>query len=97
MKSRISNTQKRNVENEKGLNTSDISAIIIFSIICVSSFLFSIFFLIISVFIKNSKYLIGVFVYLLIAIISFLYLFKFSNKDKNEQATSRTRIAFPWL
>ena len=90
-------TQKLPVNFQKKLTVSDISAIVIFSILCVSSFLFSIFFFIISILTKNPNYLIYVVIYLIIAIGSFPFLFKFSNKDKNEQATNSTGITFPWL
>lgn len=90
-------TPKPNVENEKEITSSDVLAITIFSAICVSSFLFSIFFFIVSIATKNPNYLISVGAYLLVAIISFPYLFKFSNKDKNEKTTNSTGITFPWL
>lgn len=91
------NTKKQSVNTQKKLTLKDILGIVIFSILCVSSFLFSIFFFLVSIITKNSQYLLSVFIYLIIAIGSFLFLFKFSNKDKNEQTTNSTGITFPGL
>ncbi len=91
------NTKKQSVNTQKKLTLKDILGIVIFSILCVSSFLFSIFFFLVSIITKNSQYLVSVFIYLIIAIGSFLFLFKFSNKDKNEQTTNSTGITFPGL
>ena len=97
MKSKKSATKKQSADNKIKLVTSDIVAIIIFSMNCVISLVLSIFFFIISVSTRNQSYLILTIIYFIVSIVSLLFLFKFSNKGKNEQTTNRIGTPQPQL
>lgn len=90
-KSKVNKTEKNEIV------FSDVLGISIYSMVCVSSFVLSILFLVLFLLTQNTNYLISILVFLVVGIGSLIYLFKISDKNKNGQTTNSSRNIVSWL